>query len=80
MTYHTTVTKKGQITIPKEFRDRLGFDRARRVVVEMKPSGDALQVTAAPDFLEVIRNIRKPRRRMNVLSARKYMERHYERA
>lgn len=79
MTYQTTVTKKGQITIPKAFRDKLGLDRTRRVTVEMKPTGDGLQIKPAPDFLEVVKKIKPPKHRRNVLKAREYMERNYER-
>ena len=79
MTYQTTVTRKGQITIPKEFRDRLGLDRIRRVTVEMKPAGDGLQVKPALDFLEVARKI-KIRRKLDPVKARAFMEKHYERA
>ncbi len=79
MTYATTVTKKGQITIPKVFRDQLGLDQTRRVLVEMESSGKSLKLKPAPDFLEVVRKIRPPKRRINVLKAREYMERNYER-
>ena len=79
MTYQTTVTKKGQITIPKPFRDKLGLDRIKRVTVEMKPTGESLEVKPALDFLEVVKKIRIPKRRRNVLKAREYMERNYER-
>lgn len=77
MTYHTTVTKKGQITIPKVFRDRLGLDRIRRVTVEMKSTGD-LRIKPAPDFLEVARKI-KVRRKLDPVKAREFMEKNYER-
>jgi len=80
MTYQTNVTKKGQITIPKVFRDKLGLDKIKRVTVEMKPTGEALQIKPAPDFLEVIKKIKPPKNRKNVLKAREYMEKHYERA
>lgn len=78
MTYQTTVTKKGQITIPKVFRDKLGLDRIRRVTVEMNSTGD-LQIKPAVDFLEVVKKIRIPKRRINVLKAREHMEKNYER-
>lgn len=81
MTYQTSVTSKGQITIPKAFRDKLGLDRIRRVVVRLEKTGKTLQVEAAPDFLEVAARLRpRKNKRMNVLKAREFMEKNYERA
>lgn len=80
MTYQTTVTTKGQMTIPKALRNILGLDeKARRVTVEYQPKDQSIKVKPALDFLEVARRI-KPRRKMNVLKAREFMERNYERA
>lgn len=78
MTYLTTVTKKGQITIPKVLRDRLGLHQLRRVEVEMEKTGKSLKVMAAPDFLEVVKKI-KVKNKTNVLKAREFMEKNYER-
>lgn len=78
MTYQTTITKKGQITIPKVFRDRLRLDKFRKVVVEMGSQGQSLRVKPAADFLAVVRKIRV-KNRTNVLRAREFMEKHYER-
>ena len=81
MTYQTTVTSKGQITIPKALRDKLGLHTARRVIVQLEPKGQqSLEVRPALDFFEVIKKIKRPKNPMNVLKAREYMERNYERA
>lgn len=79
MTYQTTITTKGQMTIPKVFRDMLGLGRTRRVSVEYQPKDQSIKVKLALDFLEVARKI-KVKRKMDVLKAREFMERNYERA
>ena len=78
MTYQTTVTSKGQITIPKAFRDRHRLDKNRRVTVEMEATGKGLKVKPAPDFLEVAKRL-KVRRKLDPVKAREFMERNYER-
>ena len=75
----STISEKGQITIPKAFRDKLNLGRSKRVTVELEPTGEALQIRLAPDFLEVARKM-KVRRKMDPVKAREYMEKNYERA
>lgn len=78
MTYQTTITTKGQMTIPKAFRDMWGQETTRRVAVEFQPKDQSIKVTPVLDFLEVARKI-KVKRKMNVLKAREFMEKNYER-
>ncbi len=80
MTYQTTVTSKGQMTIPKVFRDRLGLQKNRRVIVEFEPKDQSIKVKPALDFFEVVKRLKRPKRPMDVLKAREFMERNYERA
>lgn len=79
MTYPATVTRKGQITIPKVFRDKLHLDKTRRVLLELESSGKGLTLKPAPDFFETLKKIRPPKHRRSVLMARKHMEKNYER-
>ena len=78
MTYQTAITKKGQLTIPKEFRDRLGLSKIRKVTVELAKNGRSLTVSPAEDFLAVARiiNIKKG---TNPLAVRDLLEQNYER-
>ena len=45
----TTVTSKGQVTIPKPVRDRLGIEAGSAVEFEMVPDGRVVLVKANAD-------------------------------
>lgn len=57
----TTVTSKGQVTIPKRVRDRLAIQPGSRVEFDMTPSGQVvlLKVGAAtpPNRFEALRGL-----------------------
>jgi AbrB family looped-hinge helix DNA binding protein len=80
MTYQTTVTTKGQITIPKAFRDRLRLSRMSRLTVEMDAKSQKITLKPTPDFFEVIKKIKRPKNPMDAVKAREFMEKNYERA
>lgn len=49
MTYYsTTITSKGQITLPAAFREKLGLVSGKKVTVELK--GDKLVINAPVDI------------------------------
>ena len=84
MTYQTTITRKGQATIPKSLRDRYRLSPPAKVIWEERTEG----ILARPsvDFLEVARRIRldvkrrfKGKKIPDVLKARAYMEKQYRR-
>ena len=74
----TAVTQKGQITIPKEFRDYLGLEAYGSVnVVKGK---NHLKIFPVQDILDLagtlkVRNLKKK----PILKAREAMERNYKR-
>lgn len=73
-----TVTQKGQITIPKEFRDSLGMEEYSRVVVVKGKKH--LKILPVQDLLDLagtfkVRDIKKK----PILKAREAMERNYRR-
>ena len=42
MIYTHNLTKKGQVTIPKEFRDKLGLDKAGKTTISMNKQGEVV--------------------------------------
>ncbi|MBU2548698.1 MAG: AbrB/MazE/SpoVT family DNA-binding domain-containing protein [Proteobacteria bacterium] len=47
----STVSTKGQITLPAEMRRKLGVKPQDRIILEME--GDAILITKAHDFFEL---------------------------
>lgn len=52
----TTITQKGQVTIPVNIRKKLGVETGQRVVFEER--GDEVVVKAVPDFLSLMGSIK----------------------
>lgn len=48
----TTVTSKGQVTIPKELRDELGLKAGAKVAFEKKGK-DRAEIKTVPDFFSL---------------------------
>ncbi len=72
----TTVTQKGQITIPVAMRNALGMFPFSRVQVMMGDGG--VVVEHITDFLSMAGSI-KPIKGKSALKARAWMEKHYKR-
>lgn len=78
MYYQTTITSKGQITIPKELREFLKLKPSYRVFLEKR--GGKVFIQPSEDFLEVADRISKTVKiKTDVLKAREYFEKNYER-
>lgn len=76
MTSITTITQKGQVTLPVAMRNALGWSPLERVQVKM---GDGVvEIHPIEDFLSMGGSI-KPMKGKSVLKARAYMEKHYKR-
>ena len=78
MSYQTTITRKGQITIPKEIRELLRLREGRKMSVELEAESEEIRVKPYPDILELAGTF-KIKIKKNVLKAREEMEKHYER-
>ena len=77
MTYQTTITRKGQMTIPKGLREFLGLQLGNRVILEPeKPR--RVKITPVPSLGSLAGTFRVKRPR-NPVALRKHMERHYKR-
>jgi len=78
MTYSTTITQKGQITIPKLMRDFLRLDTGRRIYLELEKARKKIVITAPEDFLAFAGTIKvKKNKSVDPVKAREYMETHY---
>lgn len=53
-----TVTKKGQVTIPKKIRDRLGLEEGQKVSFELKGK-EAVLLPEVESPLEELRELRE---------------------
>jgi len=78
MVYSTTITKKGQITIPKEIRDVLRLSEGKKLFVEFEKKKEEIRLKPYPDILEIAGKF-KVKKKINVLKAREEMEKKYER-
>ena len=81
MVYSTTITKKGQVTIPKYIRDALALEAGERVFFELEDKTREVRIKTYPNILELAGKFKvKKKNRMDPVKAREYMETHYERA
>ncbi len=71
----TTVTQKGQITIPVTIRNSLGMFPYSRVQVMMGDGG--VRIEPVQDLLSMAGSI-KPIKGKSALKARAWMEKHYK--
>lgn len=58
MSEKATVTKKGQVTIPKKIRDKLGLKEGKKVSFELKGK-EAVLLPEVEHPLEELRDLRK---------------------
>lgn len=59
MSYEATVTSKGQITIPKEIRDRLDIEEGETVLFRFDEEGGLRLVVVPDDPMERIERVRE---------------------
>ncbi len=78
MTYTTTMTSKGQITIPKALRDLLNMKTSSKLIVAFSKKENAVIVKQNPDLLDLAATF-KVKNKRNVLKAREAFEKTYER-
>jgi len=78
MDYFTTITKKGQITIPKKLRKALGFEQFLKVAIEVEKDEKVIKVRPVFDILDIAGDF-AIQKKGSVLKARKEMEKTYKR-
>ncbi|KKS79022.1 MAG: hypothetical protein UV54_C0044G0011 [Candidatus Beckwithbacteria bacterium GW2011_GWA2_43_10] len=76
MQFITTVTQKGQVTLPLALRQAVNIDVYDKVMVSRDKK--SIKITPQEDILDLAGTL-KPRKNKNktALQARKYMETHY---
>lgn len=78
LTQLATVTQKGQITIPKEMREKLNISLKSRVLVSV--SNGSVQIKrAGPSIFELAGKFKIPNGMPGILEAREQMEKSYYR-
>ena len=78
MTYQTTITRKGQLTLPKAVRKLMKLPLGSRVELRPDARGAKLAIRAMPSLKSLGPSfaVKKPK---NPVSLRGRMERHYRR-
>ena len=76
MQFITTVTQKGQVTIPKSIRNQIGINLNGRVLV--KSNNNVVEISPTFDILDLAGTI-IPKKMKTIDMARKAMEKHYVR-
>ncbi len=76
MTYSTTITQKGQITIPKEIRDVLKINKGEKLLIEFEEKNGEIIIKPTLDILDIAGTFQVNN---NVLKARDKFENKYER-
>ena len=78
MQFITTVTQKGQVTLPLALRQAVDIDIYDKVMVSR--DNKSIMITPQEDILDLAGTL-KPRKNKNktALQAREYMETHYSR-
>jgi len=59
MNYTYSITSKGQLTIPKEFRERLGLDKLGKATLQINDRNEIV-ITVPKDLIEVRSLLSKP--------------------
>jgi AbrB family looped-hinge helix DNA binding protein len=59
MSYTYSITSKGQLTIPKEFREKLGLDKLGKATLQVNDRNEII-ITAPKDLAAVRSLLNKP--------------------
>jgi len=73
MPYQTTITRKGQITIPKEIREILKLRTGRKLEIEFEKRKKEIRIKSAPDILDLAGSFKPKRKIVNPVTIREMM-------
>ncbi len=79
MPHIVSITKKGQMTLPKEIRVELGLKTPDKVSIELDDKKKTLKIEKVPDIMELAGRFKAPNGK-TALKSREYLESHYKRA
>lgn len=79
--YHTTLTKKWQMTIPKQVRKALGLTHPGRIVVGVEPKRKAFMINQPPSLFDLAGTFtpKDKRKIIDAVKTREFFETRYER-
>ena len=77
MAYQTTITRKGQITIPKEIREILKLREGKKLQIEFERKKKEIRIKSAPDILDLAGKF-KPKKAIDPVKIREIMARMYK--
>lgn len=78
MRYSTTITKKGQMTIPKQVRENLDITIPSQVTLDVDENKKSVRILPQKDILDMAGRF-KVKKPADVLKAREKFESTYER-
>jgi len=78
MTYLTSISKKGQMTLPKEIRESLKIIPPARLLIDFKKKKGSFEIKPLPDIIRLGGKFKAPERK-SALKAREHLEKHYSR-
>jgi AbrB family looped-hinge helix DNA binding protein len=76
MAYQTTLTKKGQITIPKEIREILKLKEGKKLEVKVEKKSKRIILKPVVDILDLAGKF-KIKKKIDPVKARELMEKYY---
>ena len=77
MSYQTTITRKGQITIPKEIRKILELKEGERVSIEVEREKKEIRIKSYPSIFEWAGKF-KPKKIESAVKLREKMAKEYQ--
>lgn len=75
----STITKKGQVTIPKVFREKLGLKHFTKIALDLDENEGVVKIRASKDILDMAGEFEIEDRR-SILKAREALETSYKRS
>lgn len=78
MVYPVSITKKGQMTLPKKIRSFFGIKTPDKVLLELDKKNKAVKIKTLPDIMELAGKF-KVKKPVDPVKIREYMGKNYAR-